>query len=151
VTAMANVLLLVILGVDFPAMWGVLSILFNFIPAIGGVLAMLPPFMLALLEFGWTRALIVVIGFVLINNLIDMGLKPKLMQRGLDISILGSFVALLLWSWVLGPIGAVLAIPLTLLLKQGVAELVAEQFARAAPTSAAASGVSASLTPTDTA
>jgi predicted PurR-regulated permease PerM len=150
VTAVANVLLLVILGVDFPVMWGVLSFLFNFIPAIGGLLAMLPPFVLALLEFGWTKALIVVIGFALINNLIDLVLKPKLMQRGLDISILGSFVALLFWSWVLGPIGAILAIPLTLLLKRGVAELVEEQHAPSAPASPAASGVSASLAPGDT-
>jgi hypothetical protein len=52
ITAVANVLLLVILGVDFPIMWGVLSFLFNFIPAIGGVLAILPPFVLALLDVG---------------------------------------------------------------------------------------------------
>jgi len=151
ITAVANVLLLVILGVDFPVMWGVLSFLFNFIPAIGGVLSILPPFVLALLEFGWTRALIVVIGFVLINNLVDMVLKPKLMQRGLDISILGSFVALLFWSWVLGPIGAVLSIPLTLLLKRGVAELLEEPPVLAVPTSSTTSGVSVSLTPGDTA
>src|SRR5262249_30702283 len=151
ITAVANVLLLVILGVDFPVMWGVLSFLFNFIPAIGGVLAILPPFVLALLEFGWTRALIVVIGFVLINNLIDMVLKPKLMQRGLDISILGSFVALLFWSWVLGPIGAVLAIPLTLLIKRGVVELLEKPYVLAAPARPAANGASANLPPWDTA
>jgi predicted PurR-regulated permease PerM len=92
---------------------------------LGGLLAMLPPFTLALLEFGWTRALIVVIGFVLINNLIDMVLKPKLVQRGSAISILESVVSLLFWSWSFGPIGAIMAIPLTLALKWGVAGLVA--------------------------
>ncbi len=126
ITAVADVLLLVILGVDFPLMWGVLAFLFNFIPAIGGLLAMLPPFVLALLEFGWTKALIVVIGFVLINNLVDNVLKPKLMRQGLDISILVIFLSLLFWNWVLGPSGAILAIPLTLLIKRCVAELVAE-------------------------
>jgi len=126
ITAVADVLLLVILGVDFPLMWGVLAFLFNFIPAIGGLLAMLPPFVLALLAFGWTKALIVVIGFVLINNLVDNVLKPKLMRQGLDISILVIFLSLLFWNWVLGPSGAILAIPLTLLIKRCVAELVAE-------------------------
>ena len=126
ITAVADVILLVILGVDFPLMWGVLAFLFNFIPAIGGLLAMLPPFVLALLEFGWTKALIVVIGFILINNLVDNVLKPKLMRQGLDISILVIFLSLLFWNWVLGPSGAILAIPLTLLLKRCVAELVTE-------------------------
>jgi AI-2 transport protein TqsA len=126
ITAVADVILLVILGVDSPLMWGVLAFLFNFIPVIGGLLAMLPPFVLALLEFGWTKALIVVIGFVLINNLVDNVLKPKLMRQGLDISILVIFLSLLFWNWVLGPSGAILAIPLTLLIKRCVAELVAE-------------------------
>ena len=125
-TAVADVILLVILGVDFPLLWGVFSFLFNFIPVIGGLLAMLPPFGFALLEFGWTKALIVVIGFVLISSLVDNVLKPKLMRQGLDISILVIFLSLLFWSWVLGPSGAILAIPLTLLVKRCVAELVAE-------------------------
>jgi AI-2 transport protein TqsA len=71
----------------------------------------------------------VVIGFGLINNLVDNVLKPKLMRQGLDISILVIFLSLLFWNWVLGPSGAILAIPLNLLIKRCVAELVAEPHA----------------------
>ena len=123
VTALANVILLVILGVDFPALWGVLSFLLSFIPAIGGILSFIPPALLAFLEFGWTKALIVIIGFIVINNLADNVLKPKLMKKGLDISILLIFLSLIFWSWVLGPIGAILAIPLTLFINRFVAEV----------------------------
>jgi predicted PurR-regulated permease PerM len=123
VTAVANVILLVVLGVDFPVLWGVLSFLFGFIPAIGGLLSLVPPALLAWLALGWTRALIVIVGFALINNITDIVLKPRLMQKGLDISILLIFLSLMFWSWVLGPIGAILAVPLTIVVKRLVVEL----------------------------
>jgi len=123
VIAIANTILLLILGVDFPVLWGVLSFLVSFIPAIGGIIAFIPPALLAFLEFGWTKSVIVIIGFILINNLCDNVLKPKLMKQGLDISILLIFLSLMFWSWVLGPIGAVLAVPLTLFVKKFFAEM----------------------------
>ena len=123
VTAIANVILLVILGVDFPVLWGGLSFLLSFIPAIGGILSFILPALLAFLEFGWTKSIIVIIGFVVINNLADNVLKPKLMKQGLDVSILLIFLSLIFWSWVLGPIGAILAIPLTLFVKRFLAEI----------------------------
>jgi predicted PurR-regulated permease PerM len=132
VTAIANVILLVILGVDFAVLWGVLSFLLSFIPAIGGILSFIPPALLAFLEFGWTRSITVIVGFVVINNLVDNVLKPKLMTQGLDISILLIFLSLMFWSWVLGPIGAILAIPLTLFVKRFVAEISREDDAGSA-------------------
>jgi predicted PurR-regulated permease PerM len=126
IIASANVVLLLILGVDFPVLWGVLSFLFSFIPAVGGLLYLIPPAILAFLEFGWPKSIMVIVGFVVINNLADNVLKPKLMKEGLDISILTIFLSLLFWSWVLGPIGAILAIPLTLFVKRFVWEISKE-------------------------
>jgi len=123
VIAIANTILLLILGVDFPVLWGVFSFLISFIPAIGGIIAFIPPALLAFLEFGWTKSVVVIIGFIVINNLCDNVLKPKLMKQGLDISILLIFLSLMFWSWVLGPIGAVLAVPLTLFVKKFFAEM----------------------------
>jgi AI-2 transport protein TqsA len=123
ITACGNLILLLLLGVDFALLWAVLSFLFGFIPAIGGILSLIPPFFLAFLEFGWTKAIIVAVGFIVINNVCDNVIKPKLMKQGLDISILLIFLSLLFWSWVLGPLGIILAIPLTLVIKRTVSEL----------------------------
>lgn len=144
VTAIANVILLVILGVDFPVLWGVLSFLLSFIPAIGGILSFIPPALLAFLEFGWTKSIIVIVGFFIINNLVDNVLKPKLMKQGLDISILLIFLSLMFWSWVLGPIGAILAIPLTLFVKRFVAEISRENQASSALLSSSVTSQTAS-------
>jgi predicted PurR-regulated permease PerM len=124
IIATGNLILLVILGVDFPVLWAVLSFLLSFVPAVGGIVSAIPPFFLAFLEFGWTKALVVVVGFIVINNLCDNVLKPKLMKQGLDISILLIFLSLMFWSWVLGSIGMILAIPLTLVIKRSVSELI---------------------------
>lgn len=124
--AIANVILLVILGVDYPALWGVVSFLLNFIPAVGNLIAMIPPFLLALLEFGWTKAILVVVGFLVINNMVDVVIKPKLMKEGLDISILLIFLSLMFWTWVLGMLGTILAVPLTLLIKRVLIEFSEE-------------------------
>jgi predicted PurR-regulated permease PerM len=113
-SSVCNVILLLALGVEFAVLWGVLSFFFNFIPIIGAILAFLPPFLLALLQFGWTKAIIVVVGFALFNNIADNVIKPKLMKDGLNISILVIFLSLFFWNWVLGFAGAILAIPLTI-------------------------------------
>jgi len=83
-TAVANVILLVILGVDFPILWGFLSFLFNFIPSIGFFISLLPPVLLGLIESGWGTALMVIIGFFVINAFVDNVVKPRLMGKSLD-------------------------------------------------------------------
>ena len=112
-----NAIVLYILGVDFPILWGVLAFLFSFIPNIGFMLSMIPPALLALLEFGWTKALIVVAAYIIINAGVDNVLKPKVIGDDLDISVATTFISLVFWGWVLGPLGAILAVPLTLLVK----------------------------------
>ena len=120
--AIGQTLLLLALGVDFAVLWGVVSFLFNFIPNIGYIIALMPPLMLALLESGIGAALVVFIGYALINNFFDMVVGPRYLGQGLDLSTLVTFLAVVFWTWILGPIGAFLALPLTVMVKTLVLE-----------------------------
>lgn len=110
----ANTMLLLALGVDLAILWGVLSFLLSFLPNIGFVLALVPPALLALLQFGVARALMVVAGFTLLNFVIDNVIKPRYFGGSLDISPAVVVVSLVFWGWLLGPVGALLAVPLTI-------------------------------------
>jgi len=81
------------------------------------LLALIPPTALAFLEFGTTKALIVVIGFVVINGGMLNFFQPKLMGAGLNLSTLVVALSLFFWGWVLGPMGALVAVPLTMIVK----------------------------------
>jgi predicted PurR-regulated permease PerM len=116
--ALLNYMLLLIVGVDHALLWAVLSFLLSFVPNIGFVLSMLPPMLLALLSGGWVSALIVFAGYQLINTLLDNIIGPRYIGRQLRISALLSFLSVIFWAWVLGPTGAILAVPLTLLIQQ---------------------------------
>lgn len=119
IVGICNTILLIILGVDFPVMWGVLSFLFNFVPSFGFIFSLLPPALLALLEFGWGKELIVVvIGFFLINSLSENVVKPRFMQKGLEVSFLLIVLSLVIWTWALGPMGTILGVPLTMVLSR---------------------------------
>ena len=113
-TAIGNLILLLILGVDFPFLWAFLSLLFSFIPNIGFILSVIPPAFLALAESGITEAIIIILGFVVINAIIENIIKPKFMGEELNLSLFVIFVSLIIWTWILGPMGAILAIPLTI-------------------------------------
>jgi predicted PurR-regulated permease PerM len=105
------------LGVDFPAMWGMLAFLLNFVPTIGSIIAGVPPVMLALIQLGLNEALLVTLGYMLVNIGIGNFLEPRVMGRGLGLSTLVVFVSLVFWGWVLGPAGMFLSVPLTMALK----------------------------------
>ena len=100
-----NTILLVVLGVDFPVMWGVLSFFLNFVPSIGFIISLVPPAAMALLEFGWGKALMVVIGFFLFNSVSENIVKPRFMKKGLEISFLLILLSMVVWTWALGPRG----------------------------------------------
>jgi predicted PurR-regulated permease PerM len=117
IQAIANVILLAALGVDFAVTWGVLFFFLNFIPAIGFLLALIPPALVCFLELGWKTTLAMVIGYYVINFVGDNIVKPKFMKKGLDVSILLIILSLIFWSWVLGSLGAILAVPLTMFIK----------------------------------
>jgi AI-2 transport protein TqsA len=116
VTAAGVVVLLLVLRVDFPLMWGILAFFLSFIPWIGLPLAVAPAVVLALAEHGLTSALLVIAGVIVINVLAENALSPMLMGRGLSISPTILFIGFLFWAWLLGGPGAFLAAPLTIFL-----------------------------------
>jgi len=123
--AAANLGWLVVLGVDFPVSWAFLSFLFNFVPNFGFILAVIPPALLAYLESGWITAGLVVLGYLVLNFVAENVLKPRTMKKGLEISPLLTILSVLIWTWILGPAGTILAVPLTVTLQKLVLELVA--------------------------
>lgn len=116
-TGVLVVVLLWALGVDYPLLWGLLSFLLNFVPAIGSTLAAVPAVLLALIQLGPLVAGVATVGFMVINVAIDNVLAPRIMGRELDLSPLVVLLSLIFWGWVLGPVGMLLSIPLTIMVK----------------------------------
>jgi predicted PurR-regulated permease PerM len=104
---------LLILGVDYPVLWGTLAFLLNYVPNIGSIIAALPAVLLALVKLGVGSALLTVLGFAVVNVVVGNILEPKLMGRRLRLSTLVVFLSLVFWGWVLGPIGMILSVPMT--------------------------------------
>lgn len=111
--AVLSFVLLLVLGVPFPALWAFLVFAASFIPNIGTFLAVVPPTIMALLTGGLATAVIVVVGYTLINFAQDHFLQPVVMGSELNLSPLVVFLSVLLWAWVLGAAGALLAVPMT--------------------------------------
>ena len=116
-TAVLVTVWLWLLGVDFPLVWGLLAFLFNYIPNIGSIIAAVPAVAIALLQLGVSTALYAAAGYLLINLVIGSVIEPRLMGRGLGLSALVVFVSLIFWGWVLGPIGMLFSVPLTMIVK----------------------------------
>ncbi len=108
---------LTILGVDYAVLWGLVAFLLNFIPTVGSFIAAVPAVLLALVQLGAFEASLTLVGFVVVNLIMGNVLEPRWMGRGLNLSPLVVFVSLVLWGWVLGPVGMLLSIPLTIMLK----------------------------------
>jgi len=108
---------LLILGVDYPVLWGTLVFLLNYVPNIGSIIAALPAVLLALVQLGVGSALLTALGFVVANTVLGNLIEPKLMGRRLSLSALVVFLSLVFWGWVLGPIGMILSVPMTSLVK----------------------------------
>lgn len=117
VTGILTTTLLYALQVDFPVLWGFLAFLLNYVPNLGGIVAAIPPVFLAGLQLGMWRAILVAAGYLVINLGLAFGVETKLMGRKLGLSTLVVFLSLVFWGSLLGPIGAVLCIPLTMTLK----------------------------------
>ncbi|MBN1665389.1 MAG: AI-2E family transporter [Deltaproteobacteria bacterium] len=108
---------LIIIGIDYPILWGTLSFLMNFIPNIGAMIAALPAVLLALVQYGPWSALLTGVGFIVVNVVLGNLVEPKLMGKGLNLSTLVVFFSMVLWGWVLGPVGMILSVPMTSLAK----------------------------------
>lgn len=117
VTAVVITILLYIAGIDYAVLWGFLIFLLSYIPYIGLVIAAIPPIMLALFEYGPWGALVATIIVFGVDALAENVLFPSMLGKGLQLSPAFLFVALLYWNYVLGLAGALLSIPLTIVLK----------------------------------
>lgn len=110
-------ILLEIAGVQYAVLWAVLSFLLNYIPNIGSIIAAVPIIIQALLLNGFSVGLSVTIGVIAINMVIGNILEPRMMGRTLGLSTLVVFLSLLFWGWLLGTVGMLLSVPLTMALK----------------------------------
>lgn len=110
-------LLLLLLGVDYALMWGLLAFILNFVPNIGSLIAAIPAVLLTLLELGVAPAIYAALGYLAINSVVGNIVEPRMMGRGLGLSTLVVFISLVFWGWVLGPVGMVLSVPLTMIVK----------------------------------
>lgn len=117
VTGLLVMIWLKILGVDYFLLWGLLAFLLNFVPTLGSILAAVPAVLLALIQLGVGDAVLTGVGFLFINFFIGNVLEPRIMGKGLDLSALVVFLSLVFWGWVLGPIGMLLSVPLTMTVK----------------------------------
>ena len=105
------------LGLDFPLLWAMLAFLLNYVPTIGSIIAAVPAVLLALVQLGPGAAGATAMGFAAINVAFGNIIEPRLMGYGVGISPLVVFVGLIFWGWVFGPVGMLLSVPLTMVLK----------------------------------
>jgi AI-2 transport protein TqsA len=117
VVAVGDAIGLALLGVPAAVLWGVLAFITNYVPNIGFVLGLIPPALLALLAGGWGELIAVVVLYSVLNFVVQTLIQPRFVGDSVGLSMTVTFVALLFWGWVLGALGALLAIPLTLLVK----------------------------------
>jgi predicted PurR-regulated permease PerM len=117
IAAILDVIVLLFMGVDFVLLWGLLSFLMSFIPNIGFIISMIAPALMALIQFGPWEALMVIVAYCAINLVIDYVLRPRLIGRDINQSQIVTFLGVMLWGALLGPTGALLSVPLTLILK----------------------------------
>lgn len=111
-----NTILLSILGVPFAILWGILAWIMGYIPVVGFWIALIPPTLLAWVTLGFPTAVIVFLGYVVINGSVENFIKPRVMGEGLNMSPLLVFISIFVWGWILGGAGAIAAIPITLLI-----------------------------------
>jgi len=108
---------LALIRLDFAVLWGLIAFMLNYIPNIGSLIAAIPPIILALVQFGVGGALGVMAIYLAVNFVIGNYIEPKLMGKGLGLSVLVVFLSLIFWGWLLGPVGMFLSIPITLVFK----------------------------------
>jgi len=117
-TGILDTIFFMVMGVPLPLLWGILAFLLSYIPVIGFWLAAIPPTILAYLESGPLAAVVVFVGIILINGFADEVLKPKIMGEGLDLAPIMVIFSITIWTAVLGPLGAILGVPMTMIVKE---------------------------------
>jgi AI-2 transport protein TqsA len=110
--------LMLAVGTDLALVWAVLAFIMNFVPNVGIILSVVPPAILTLLELGWQRTVVILAGFLVLNFVVDNLVKPRFMQSGLDVPPIVGLLSLVIWAYLLGPIGTLLALPLTIAVRR---------------------------------
>ena len=112
---LGDMVFLMIMGVDYAVLWGLLAWFMGYIPSIGFMIALIPPVLMAYAMYGTQTALIVLLGYIVINGGVQNFIQPKMMGNRLKISPVVVFIGLFVWGYLLGGIGAILAVPMTML------------------------------------
>ncbi len=105
------------MNIDHFMLWAVLAFMLNFIPNIGSIIAALPAVLIAFVQYGLASAGFVALAFVLVNTIMGNMVEPRLMGRGMGLSTLVVFLSLIFWGWLLGTVGMLLSVPLTMVVK----------------------------------
>ena len=117
IVAVFDVGVLYLLDIPLPWLWGLLAFITNYIPNVGFFIGVIPPALLGLLDQGWATLLWVIVAYSIINFIIQSIIQPKVVGEAVGLSTTLTFLSLVFWAWILGPLGAVLAIPLSLMVK----------------------------------
>jgi len=116
-TGISITIFLKVFGIHYAALWGVLAFVLNFIPNIGSIIAAVPAVLMATIQYSPSAALSVMLGYLVVNVLIGSIIEPRILGKGLGLSTLVVFLSLIFWGWLLGPIGMLLSVPLTIMIK----------------------------------
>ncbi len=116
-TGLIITLALLVLGLDYPLLWGVVAFLLNYVPNIGSIIAAVPALLLASVQLGVFPALLVAVIYLVTNTVMGSIIEPRLMGQKLGLSALVVFISLVFWGWILGPVGMLLSVPLTIIVK----------------------------------
>lgn len=122
VVAIIDGIALAAIGVPAPVVWAILAFVTNFIPNIGFVLGLIPPAVLALVVGGWPLFLAVIAIYCIVNVVLQVLVQPKFVADAVSLSLTLSFFSVIFWTFVIGPLGAILSIPLTLLVRALILE-----------------------------
>ena len=117
VTGLLIYVSLAIMGLDQAIMWGLIAFFLNYIPNIGSIIASIPAILIALIQFNFFYAFLVALIYIFINIIMGSIIEPKYLGKELGLSTLIIFLSLIFWGWLLGPVGMLLSVPLTMVMK----------------------------------
>ncbi|GAA1272147.1 AI-2E family transporter [Pseudonocardia aurantiaca] len=117
IVAVLDTIALAILGIPLAITWGLLAFVTNYVPNVGFIIGVVPPALLGLLTGGPQLMVIVIIVYCALNFVVQSLIQPRFIGDAVGLSVTVTFLALVFWAWLIGPLGAILAIPLTLLAK----------------------------------
>lgn len=106
-----------VLGLDYPILLGLMAFMLNYVPTIGSIIAAVPGVLLAIVQFGVSQGLVAALGYMVINIGVSNVLEPRYLGRGLGLSPFIIVISMFFWGWVLGPVGMLLSVPLTMVVK----------------------------------